>query len=164
MLLTALIWLYDTNAVTRLVHWQTRPGSSRCFRWGTCCPPGPPLLPSGSLASHTSSNQRCRSEWAPEGGTVVRQCSLCRAQVKLRATVIQDEHFSWCIYKLYDKVSACTHLQTSQRSVLHHTKEFLVAQTVISIYVKELKHCVQHILRQVVARGDPHGSLKLGCK
>lgn len=65
---------------------------------------------------------------------------------------------------MYKKVTRCTHLQTSQRSIVHHTEEFLMAQTVVSIYIKEFKHCVQHILRQIVACGDPHSSPKLGCK
>lgn len=46
---------------------------------------------------------------------------------------------------------------------MHHTDEFLMAQTVVPVHVEEFEHGVQHVFRQVVAGGDPHCSLELGC-
>lgn len=55
-----------------------------------------------------------------------------------------------------------THPQTSQHSVFHHADELLMTQAVVSVHVEEFEHGIQHVLGQVVARGDPHGSLELG--
>ena len=54
------------------------------------------------------------------------------------------------------------HPQPSQYSVFHHTHEFLMAQTVVSVHIKEFEDGVQHVYRQIMSRGDPHSSLKLG--
>lgn len=54
------------------------------------------------------------------------------------------------------------HLQASQHPVLHHAEEFLVAETVVSVHVKQLEDGVQDVVRQVMACGDLHRSLELG--
>lgn len=43
-------------------------------RWDTCCPLGPPELPSGSLVSHTSNSQKCQSEAAPAWHQEMKTC------------------------------------------------------------------------------------------
>ena len=46
---------------------------------------------------------------------------------------------------------------------MHDIEELLVAQAVVPVQVEDLEHGVKNVLRQIVSRCDPHGSLELGC-
>ena len=38
-----------------------------------------------------------------------------------------------------------------------------MAQAIVSVHIKQFKYSIQHVLRQIVACGDPHSSFELGC-